>query len=201
MEKALKLIQKGQLEKARPILVDLLKEDDSVEESWFLLSYVLAEPHRKEYALHQALQLRPDFERAQQRLDQLRGKPPSSPPPATETPAFLTDFESEQSAPSFSPGQSYEDQKPPRSGRLRSILLVLLIIVLPAAGFWFGRDWLGSQLAGSGAPFSQATATPTVAFRELPPTWTPSSNLLESGVLAQGNPQYPSPKIQLTSSP
>lgn len=72
LKEALELIKEGKREAAGPILVELLKEDQTLEQAWFLLSYTLSDPERQVYALEQALRLNPGFERAGDRLEKLR---------------------------------------------------------------------------------------------------------------------------------
>jgi len=74
LKTALNLIRGGKSKKARPILVEFLRGEPNNPQAWFLLSYTLDDPQRKQYALLQALRFDPQFERAQARLQMLRGE-------------------------------------------------------------------------------------------------------------------------------
>src|SRR5690606_34955836 len=88
LKKSAELIRAGRLDDARNQLVGLLRLEPNNAQAWYLLSFVLDDPQRKQYALQQALKAQPDFERAQERLQQLRGELPAAPPSQPITPAF-----------------------------------------------------------------------------------------------------------------
>jgi len=73
-KKALGLIQSGKPDAARPILLEILRDDEAIEQAWFLLSYTLPPGEEQEYALNQALRINPDFDRARKRLEKLQNK-------------------------------------------------------------------------------------------------------------------------------
>src|SRR3990172_3241062 len=73
LKKALGWIKQGKLDKARPLLVGLLRGEPQNPQAWYLLSYTLDDPQRKQYALLQALRADPDFARAGERLEKVRG--------------------------------------------------------------------------------------------------------------------------------
>jgi len=71
---ALNLIRGGNSKKAHPILVEFLRGEPNNAQAWFLLSYTLDDPQHKQQALIRALRGDPQFERAQTRLQMLRGE-------------------------------------------------------------------------------------------------------------------------------
>lgn len=154
------LIRAGKADVARAQLVELLRTEPANAQAWYLLSFVLDDPQRRQYALLQALKAQPDFERARERLRTLRGEEPAPPPPAY--------------TPAFAPPESLEDNlraeqpepAPKRKSPLRPVLLGLLLIAVLAALWFLGGGLLGGT---SGDPQPSATNVP---FRTLPPVWT-----------------------------
>lgn len=180
------LIRAGKTEAARNQLVALLRHQPHNAQAWYLLSHVLDDPQRRQYALLQALKAQPDFPRAQERLRQLRGEPPADPKPAT--PAFTPAFE----PPSTVPAEHdlrMEVEPPRRPSPLRKLLLGLLLLGLLAVLWSLGRGLLSG---GDGVP---ATAT-LAPFRTLPAVWTPTggptaqpSSTPQAGPLATLQPE------------
>jgi hypothetical protein len=72
VKKALELIRAGKMDAARPILLEILKKDENIEQAWFLLSYTLPPGEKQEYALIQALKINPAFDRARDRLEKIK---------------------------------------------------------------------------------------------------------------------------------
>jgi hypothetical protein len=72
IKKALELIRSGKMDAARPILLEILKKDENIEQAWFLLSYTLPPGEKQEYALNQALKINPEFDRARDRLETMQ---------------------------------------------------------------------------------------------------------------------------------
>lgn len=106
IKKAVKLIKAGQADAAMPILVKALRDDDSLEEAWYLLSFTLPSSERQVYALQQALRANPNFEQARQRLEALTGSrsaAPSMGPEATLEPPLGDSFPFEGALESKSP--------------------------------------------------------------------------------------------------
>jgi flagellar basal body-associated protein FliL len=64
-------IQSGQASAARPVLARYLREHPDSPEGWYLLSQVLTDPGKQIESLHKALELKPDFEPARKKLDEL----------------------------------------------------------------------------------------------------------------------------------
>ncbi len=165
LKKIADLIRAGKADAARSQLVELLRAEPGNAQAWCLLSFVLDDPQRRQYALLQALKAQPDFERARDRLRVLRGEAPlPAPTPEPSPPAI---------APAFAEPASLEDNlrseqaeaPPKRTSSLRSVLIGLVLIALLA------MLWLGRGLLGGGSPDPQLTAT-NVPFRTLPPVWT-----------------------------
>lgn len=71
LNEAFALIREPNLPEARKLLVELLRLNDENAEAWFLLSYVVPEHERKEFALRQAIRLKPDYAGAIERLRDL----------------------------------------------------------------------------------------------------------------------------------
>lgn len=184
LKKAADLIRAGKPEKARPILSAFLRSNPNNAQAWYLLSYALDDPQRRQYALRQALRLDPQFERAQKRLRTLRGEPepapikakppaktgPLPPLPAEPTPGLI--FPTEQE-PANEESLRPEDETPSSGFHVpRQVLAVIALIVVFAVIFFVSRNWFATLLAG-GNP----TATAVQAFRTLPPTWTPAGTV------------------------
>ncbi|MFO8035329.1 MAG: ABC transporter permease subunit [Anaerolineales bacterium] len=64
-------IQEGELASARKILLDLLRSDPSLDQAWYLLSFVVERPEHKVKALRHALQVNPVHSGARERLARL----------------------------------------------------------------------------------------------------------------------------------
>lgn len=160
------LIRAGKGDNARTELVDLLRSQPDNAQAWYLLSFVLDDSQRKQYALMQALKFQPDFERARDRLGILRGEAPLPPLKSQPTP--------EAPPPAFVPSDLEQQLRPqePESKRklpLRGMLIGLLVLAL-LAFIWF----LGPQLLGGGqVAIPTATNAP---FRTLPAVWTPTGD-------------------------
>lgn len=173
LKKIADLIRAGKGEKARAQLVELLRSQPQNAQAWYLLSFVVDDPQRKQYALMQALKAQPDFVRARDRLRTLRGDapPPPKPQPAPEAPPPIT--------PAFAPSADLEQDlrpepaEPQRSGGrspLRPVLIGLVLVALLALAWFFGGD----LLAGGQGAAPTATNPP---FRTLPAVWTPTGGV------------------------
>ena len=75
IQKAADLIRAGEINSAKPLLTEILKRNDQIEQAWFLLSYTLPEHTKNIYALEQAIKINPDFDRAKKRLEKLQNRP------------------------------------------------------------------------------------------------------------------------------
>ncbi len=199
VKKALKLIQSGKPDAARPILLEVLKQDEKLEQAWFLLSFTLPAGEKQEYALSQALRINPDFDRARERLDKLQNKgkaevvkeaepklaEPDEPTETSAEPPIANEEQSDESAASeekevgtpafptdtFIEGVDMEVENEKKGSPRRWLVLVgLILIVLLIVVIVASPGLLGNLFGGE-----QAAATPTVVqgFRTLPPTWTP----------------------------
>lgn len=181
LKKIADLIRAGKIDKARPQLVELLRAEPENAQAWFLLSYALDDPQRKQYALMQALKADPNFERAEARLRQLRGQPPLPPrskpaqpvyrsePPA---PAPVAPAPPPQPAPVSSLEDSLRAEQEPAAKKpsgLRRGLVAILLIAGFAALFWLSRDFFAGLLAG-GSSTPEPTDRP--AFSTFPPVFT-----------------------------
>ncbi|MCW5886871.1 MAG: hypothetical protein KIT07_01975 [Anaerolineales bacterium] len=167
LKKSAELIRAGRLDDARNQLVGLLRLEPNNAQAWYLLSFVLDDPQRKQYALQQALKAQPDFERAQERLQQLRGELPAAPPSQPITPAF-SDM---PAAPPWEAEQALRVEEPPLPARrspLRTILLALLAVAVVAALWLLGQGWLSGLGSGGALPPTLTNAP----FRTLPAVWT-----------------------------
>lgn len=181
LRKAVAQIRAGKAAGARGPLVDLLRREPDNSQAWYLLSFAIEDPQRKQYALQQALRADPDFEKARTRLQALREEPV-----ATSQPAFETDEEAaappivvelEKTTPAFiqEPAKPAEigskfrepmGDKPRRSKAGRYLFFVFIILIVLALVY-------GALIYLPGISIAPASATP-VASRTLPPTWTPT---------------------------
>lgn len=188
LKKALDLVRAGKYDRARPILIELLKDHPTAEQAWFLLSYTLPEGNRQIYALQQALKVNPDYQRARDRLASLRGQTgggagsvayifEQQAPEADPAPAFFAD-EYRQEFGDEDPSPEFEAELQPKRRGLRIFVSVVVFVILVTAAYLLTGDWVAQQLAGlTLSRPAAATATEVVAFRELPPTWTPTAAL------------------------
>lgn len=71
LKKALDLIQAGNPQEARPILVEILKHDSEIEQAWFMLSFVVPNHERQVFAIKHALRINPDNPKSRSRLEKL----------------------------------------------------------------------------------------------------------------------------------
>lgn len=192
IKRALELIQSGKADAARPILLEILREDENIEQAWFLLSYTLPPGEKQEYALNQALSINPEFDRARDRLDQIRQEIVEPAEEAivleaegideqkdipSEVNANQQVSESEKERDSSFPGETFlegadlekESVKtgfPKRSLAIAGLVVLLLIILLLVTS---------PGIIANLFNVDQAITVPTQVqgFRTLPPTWTP----------------------------
>lgn len=194
IENAAELIRSGKLDAARAILLQVLRQDERIEQAWFLLSYTLPQGDKQDFALNQALRINPEFDRARDRLDQIQGDIGHKQPSIEENTEVISDevqetdsisdLESELPAKeieaneepqfpqeTFLEGEKFEEEieKKGISRRTWALvgLIILLLIILVIAAF----PGILSDLIG----LDQPDIEPTVVqgFRTLPPTWTP----------------------------
>lgn len=78
IQKAADLIREGELNSAKPLLTEILKRNDQIEQAWFLLSYTLPDTEKSIYALEQAIKINPEFDKASERLEKLKARPKKS---------------------------------------------------------------------------------------------------------------------------
>ncbi|MCW5876382.1 MAG: hypothetical protein KIS85_05805 [Anaerolineales bacterium] len=206
---ALAHIRKRQPAKALPLLLAALREDPQNATAWFLLSHVLREPHRQQFALIKALEADPSFARARERLEKLGGRAPERSafveggPEEADTPqeaskavdalmgeadAFSEGVEELRASVSpfvEDPVEEAEEAEKPRRRGPRLLLAVLLLGLLAVALV------LGWQFAGGLDLFGPGASPTPVASRTLVPTWTPTPE-----GSAQGEAATPQPAIQ-----
>ena len=75
IQKAADLIRAGDLNSAKPLLTEILKRNDQIEQAWFLLSYTLPDNAQSIYALEQAIKINPKFAKAKERIKKLEARP------------------------------------------------------------------------------------------------------------------------------
>ena len=95
LQRAAAYLQAGQPQLARPLLIEVVKQQPDSEEGWLLLSQAVAEQRQKIDCLQRVLRINPDNREAQSRLRLLLSPPeeraapiitPSpAPPPARST--------------------------------------------------------------------------------------------------------------------
>jgi len=193
IKRALELIRSGKLDTARPILLEILREDEAIEQAWFLLSYTLPPGEKQEYALNQALSINPEFDRARDRLDQISDElvEPALEPKEIETEKAAqesrktlgdvnvddsvgeSDEELDTSFPAdtFLDGEDLEKETVKISFSKRTIALTGLVILFLIILLLVTSPGILTNLFG----LDQAIVQPTQVqgFRTLPPTWTP----------------------------
>ncbi|MFN2144185.1 MAG: hypothetical protein ACK2T7_02480 [Anaerolineales bacterium] len=76
LNKAGDLIREGRTKSARAILLDILREDPEDAQAWFMLSYTIPDLERQISAVQRAVRLKPESEKARQRLVDLGGELP-----------------------------------------------------------------------------------------------------------------------------
>lgn len=187
LKKSLDLLRRGKADKARPMLVELLRKEPNNAQAWFLLSHALTDPLRQQYALQQALRADPQFVRALHRLQTLRGEPLTDPKPketattpvvfespeiASPPPTFFSeDEETEGNLDNLRETESLRPEPAPEAGRARSgvgrnVLFGALVVLVAVAAFFAANAFLPTLTA-------QRPTTTVIASRTLPPTWTP----------------------------
>jgi hypothetical protein len=186
LKKAADLIRKGKTDKAQALLVKYLRAEPNHAQAWYLLSYTLADPQKKQYALQQALRADPQFERAQQRLLTLRGQAaqgpkveprPLSKPAAIPVPPkpLISSPVPKPEAAIIEPERVFRDESAAEGNASgpgpRRILVIMGLIVLFAVVFVLSRDWFAALLAGSAAEKTPVA----LASRTQAATWTPSA--------------------------
>ena len=87
-DQAIDLIKSGEAERARPILLELLKADPNNESAWLWLVQCLSTPAQRIAALEQCLKHNPNSQRAKWGLAQLKPRQasPAAKPPLTPRP-------------------------------------------------------------------------------------------------------------------
>lgn len=182
LKKALDYVRSHDAARARPLLVKVLQAEPKNATAWYLLSHVLDDPERQQYALQQALQADPDFERARMRLKDLRNASLAAKPlvgaeevaafseaPAAAEPSPIDDIRASV-APFIAEPEEGQGPILPGDGRpgwLR-LLVAALLLALFASLLLLGWRFVGSELLQPGS-----SPTP-VASRTLVPTWTPT---------------------------
>ncbi|MEX1143524.1 MAG: hypothetical protein WEC16_01685 [Anaerolineales bacterium] len=222
LKKALGWIKQGKGGKARPLLVGLLRGEPQNAQAWYLLSYTLDDPQRQQYALLQALRADPEFARARERLEKLRGGevgelrfdsnetleegPPSDtqplarpvtaepepPPPARSEATIPAEPEPFREAELLSAEEPTERARP-NIGRL--LLPLALVLVIASLGY------LVFQALSAPSSVAQRSPTP-VSSATLPATFTPTVSSTPSPapsatVAAQVSPVDPETLAQM----
>lgn len=179
------LIRAGDVNAARKLLVELLRQEPKLEQGWYLLSFVMEGNERKIYAIKQALAINPNNENAKSRLTKLtalveKDKHPPEPEP-----------EKKESAPDFSSLMSSMTSRQEKDGKtkkpskwVRPVAMILLVIALTAVVIIFTGDSISSVLGGlssdnEGVATEDLSQLPTgeSGLIQLPPTWTPTPTI------------------------
>ena len=185
------LLRTGQTEQARPILVELIKQDPNLEHAWYLLGFALSDPKQQIYAFQRVLQINPQNEKAKKQLAALSGASQEVTPDTTTTSQSSSTQEiadEEQISENTAPvSETYEQVKTPSKPKRRIfvILLVVVGLILVAGlvgGLMFSRlgsaPWLGFlgptqtvqvAVSATNSPIPLPTSTP------LHPTSPPST--------------------------
>ena len=82
LQKSYELINAGQPDQAREILIPLLRANPKLSEGWFLLGHAVSDPKEKIRCFQRVLELDPTDQAAQKQLDRLK-------PPAKRSPAIF----------------------------------------------------------------------------------------------------------------
>lgn len=192
IKRALELIRSGKLDAARPILLEILRENETIEQAWFLLSYTLPPGEKQVYALNQALSMDPEFDRARDRLDRIREQivEPAAEPMSVEFEELAVEKdvpgeeggdwqdsvgekENDISFPeeTFLESEDLEQESvnidiPKRTLAIAGLVVLFLIILLLIASPGILPNLFGFEQGGQ-------VPTQVQGFRTLPPTWTP----------------------------
>ena len=184
LRKAIAHIRAGKASRAQPILVGLLRVEPNNAQAWYLLSYVLDDPQRQQYALLQALRISPEFDKARKRLQKLRGEAIETeiaiqeplPVDAREetvkpAPAFFEESTKteEEIRPQETASESELTEEPPATKSPRRTLLFALLVIIVAVLAYFAVTMYIPVVNVA----TRASATP-IASQTLPATWTPS---------------------------
>ncbi|MEX1248667.1 MAG: hypothetical protein WEA61_09300 [Anaerolineales bacterium] len=178
-------IRAGQTDKARKFLVELLRREPENAQAWYLLSYTLDDPQRRQYALLQAVQIDPEFLLARKRLAKLRGdqieeeapavSPPAAPPvpaPLTVTQSFLAEAQAENEL-RREPEAELDPKEKPFARIVNLLLFGISMLALLVLGFAAVRYFIpGRAAAPSRTPLPSATAS---VARTATPTASPTA--------------------------
>ena len=90
LQEAKDLLHAKQPEQATQVLITYLKTNPDSEEAWFLLSYAIPDRDKKIKSLERALQINPDHNRAQERLQKLQSPSKYQSTIGTQSPSAKT---------------------------------------------------------------------------------------------------------------
>lgn len=152
LQKAQQLIKAKKKAEARDVLLNVLQQDESVIEAYWLWSLAAASPDEAREALAEVLRLDPNNSRAQKRLRQLNAKyPPKQPEGASEVAA------SEPATPEAALEEALEPapRRPKKKGGISAInvmfgaialvllgALVMLFLTMVQIGPCEAEEWL-----------------------------------------------------------
>jgi hypothetical protein len=207
LQRAAAYLQAGQPQLARPLLIDVVKQQPGLEEGWWLLSQAVTEPRQQIDCLQRVLRINPGNVEAQTRLRLLLSPPeehaaPIAPPPAPPpvspparsveaAPAPRSDMDALRVAAAKRPAAPRSKQRFKQSQWIMIgvaglavvvvIGFVLTLILSPAAPLP-DRSTVPAAapavaLAASATPTLTSTPQPSPTEPKFPPTWTPTPTL------------------------
>jgi hypothetical protein len=202
LTEATQLVKNGRLAQAKEVLSRYLMKNPSSEQGWLLMSFVLSDGAQQKDCLERVLRINPNNTVAQSRLAHLlgkrteelfqgKGRPPSPPPPKSETSALrnpVPPIVTEQPLPGAHPDRSrpaaskFPSTVPLDSAALLGkksalsgkwfliIIIILIVLILVIVGTLL---YIGVIAPAISHLSMTSTSTPQeVVVPSLPPVWT-----------------------------
>lgn len=195
LQRAAAYLQAGKPQLARPLLIDVVRQQPDSEEGWLLLSQAVVEQQQKIDCLQRVLRINPGNAEAQTRLRQLLSPPeeratpiapPASPVPpparsAEAAPPKSPDMDALRVAAVTPPVSKQKSKARFRKaqwiaigvtafGVVALIGIALMLLLSPGAA---STDRPSAPVAAVAAS-ATLTPQPSPTQRRLPPTWTPT---------------------------
>jgi len=196
LQRAAAYLQAGQPQLARPLLIEVVKQQPDSEEGWLLLSQAVAEQQQKIDCLQRVLRINPDNREAQSRLRLLLSPPeeraapiitPSpAPPPARSTEATSPERSDIDALRVAAVSRPIATQKSPARfkpaqwivigvtacGVIVLIGIALVLLLSPGTSPTDRSSAPAVAIAASATP--TLTRLPSATHTKFPPTWTPT---------------------------
>jgi hypothetical protein len=197
LQRAAAYLQAGKPQLARPLLIEVVRQQPNSEEGWLLLSHAMAEQQQKIDCLQRVLRINPGNVEAQTRLRLLLSPPeeraapivappaPPTPPPARSAevaPPNRSEMDVLRAAAVSVPSAKRKSKARFKRSQwiaigvmafltVAVIVIALVLLVSPGAS---PTDRPAAPAVASVAAATPTPAPPTVTHTKFPPTWTPT---------------------------